>query len=239
MPSTWWHSAKPSSSIFQALQLHQLSCNGFCWRELVASFFTRIGCLEWSGHGNDHMGHGIFSYVHIYIYIYVCVLYLHICVCVTTEKINWLLSHVHVCYRLWDSSRFCCYTWRWIWSRRRLSFLGEQLFQHTVQLEEVATTPTNQVTDMCDWLCGCGCQRLCECGFETMWIWWMLNYVNVLDVWISNYMWMKCGWMVRDCELTFENVYMKIMWMNVFIDGWQYVCDSLVLEICYIVNMRK
>jgi hypothetical protein len=28
----------------------------------------------------------------------------------------------------------------------------------------------------------------------------------------------------------FENVYMKIMWMDVFVDGWQYVCDILVFR---------
>ncbi|KAL5647682.1 hypothetical protein ACJX0J_042037, partial [Zea mays] len=39
-------------------------------------------------------------------------------------------ASVTIPYGISDTTRFSCRTWRWVWSRRRIAFLGEQPFQH-------------------------------------------------------------------------------------------------------------
>jgi hypothetical protein len=98
-----------------------------------------------------------------------------------------------------------------------------------VQLEEVATTLTNQVTDMCDSsstvfdleLCQCWCQRLCEC--RTMTILCECRTMKILCVTdVGTICWCQrlvatCLWMwgdVWECELMFVNVIVNVnMWL--------------------------
>jgi hypothetical protein len=63
--------------------------------------------------------------------------YVHICVgdmfidvlCVKMKNLVVNISCICV-IGISDTTRFSCRTWRWVWSRRRIAFLGEQPFQH-------------------------------------------------------------------------------------------------------------
>ncbi|KAL5647519.1 hypothetical protein ACJX0J_041874, partial [Zea mays] len=39
-------------------------------------------------------------------------------------------ASVTIPYGSSDTTRFSCRTWRWVWSRRHNTFVGEQSFQH-------------------------------------------------------------------------------------------------------------
>jgi hypothetical protein len=63
--------------------------------------------------------------------------YVHICVCdmfidaLCVKMKNLVVNISCACViGISDISRFSCRTWRCVWSRRRIEFLGEQHFQH-------------------------------------------------------------------------------------------------------------
>jgi hypothetical protein len=135
---------------------------------------------------------------------------------------------------LWDTSRFSCRTWRCVWSRRRLDFLGEQHFQHleSSRRKWLQLQPTR-------W-------RICVTLVELCLIWNYVNvdvkdYVNVDDImWMSNYEDTMCGrcWnymlMSKPCCNVFVNVSWCLrigMWM--WIDVCECKCECVVVyEIC-------
>jgi hypothetical protein len=113
-----------------------------------------------------------------------------------------------------------------------------------VQSEEVATTPTNQVTDMCD-------VELCD-WFQTMSMWmsktmlmwlWILNYVNVVvDVELQWYLnQCECGAIcdVAICVCVNEigmckREYVLLLW----IDVWECVYENYVEDrVCWGLRM--
>ena len=115
-----------------------------------------------------------FLVVCVCIYMRVC--YVHICPYVFQIK-NLVVTISCVCYRALRHLplQLSHQEMRLVKTTPRL--LGWTTFSTPrVQPEEVATTPTNQVTDMCDccWtvfdlkLCQCGYQRLCECRTMTI-----------------------------------------------------------------------
>ena len=96
-----------------------------------------------------------------------------------------------------------------------------------VQPEKVATTPTSQVTDMCDnsstmfdlKLCQCWCQRLCECWTMTILCEYRtMKILCVTDVgticWCQRLVAM-CLWMwfdVWECECECELMFVNVVW---------------------------
>jgi hypothetical protein len=140
--------------------------------------------------------------------------YVHICVCVTNEELNGYYPMCMCVTGLWDTSRFGCRTWRWIWSRRRLNFLGEQLFQHpeSSRRKWPQLQPTWRRICVIDYV-NVDVKnyvnvdfKLCECdGCGTMWMWYgfqsMCDY-NVHVLWLLIDVW----------ECVYEIVVYVIFW---------------------------
>ena len=131
-------------------------------------------------------------------YMCVCVLCSYIPLCVKMKNLVVTISCACVTV-LWDTSRFSYCTWRHVWSRRRLNFVGEQHFQHpeSSRRKWLQLQPTR-------W-------RICVTIVELCLIWNYVNvdvkdYVNVDDImWtMLNYVWRMLNYMW--CCNVFVNV---------------------------------
>jgi hypothetical protein len=98
-----WHNKRASRCRHMGCQLQTLHCHRQCYRL--------------------HLRHNSLWYVHI------CVRDRFIDALYVKMK-NLVVNISWACViGILDTSRFSCHTWRCIWSRRRIDFLGEQPFQ--------------------------------------------------------------------------------------------------------------
>jgi hypothetical protein len=122
---------------------------------------------------------------------------------------------------LWAISRFSHRTWRCVWSRRRLDFLGQQHFQHPescrrkwLQLQPTRWRICVTVLQMCliwnyvnvdvkEFVNDELWQYYVNVELWRFYVWHMLElYVDVKDL-------LQC---VCECELMFENVNANVNW---------------------------